>query len=165
MILLANYRRAYLTLTLSFLFGCQSTPSNAATPKAPPSKAVIHFETAHGTISIGAELAITPEARNEGLMNRKEMAQNRAMLFVFPEEKIQSFWMKNTYIALDMIFVNAAHRIVGIIENAEPQTLTSRSVPFPASYVIEVNAGFCNRYGISLKTDLSFEGLPKKARH
>jgi uncharacterized membrane protein (UPF0127 family) len=62
------------------------------------------------------------------------------MLFIFPKEQIKSFWMKNTYIPLDMIFVNASGSIVSIYRGAKPNDETPISSIFPAKYVIEVNS-------------------------
>lgn len=74
-------------------------------------------------------------------MNRKSLSQNSGMLFIFPDEQIRTFWMKNTLIPLDMIFMNTKKIIVGIVYNAVPQTLDLRRVDTPAQYVLEVNAG------------------------
>lgn len=69
------------------------------------------------------------------------------MLFVFPDSAVRSFWMKNTPLALDLIFIDES-RVVGIIENAVPFSLVSRSVGVPSRYVLEVHAGFARRHGI-----------------
>lgn len=94
------------------------------------------------------ELALTSDEQATGLMYRPEMLDNWGMLFVYEEERHLSFWMKNTLIPLDMIFVDDAGEVVGIVEEAEPETLTSRSVGKPARYVLEINGGLAEQQGI-----------------
>ena len=84
----------------------------------------------------------------QGLMWRRAMEKNRGMLFLMPIEEPQSFWMLNTYIALDIIFVNQEMEIVKIQAERQPQSLQSIPSEHPAIYVVEVNAGFCAENGI-----------------
>lgn len=79
------------------------------------------------------------------------------MLFIFPDEKVRSFWMRNTLIPLDMIFISQAKRIVGIVAQAEPRTLTSRSVGVPSKYVLEVRGGWSERSGIRSGSQVEIE--------
>ena len=95
---------------------------------------------------IDVELACTPEEQQRGLMFRKELSEGQGMLFVFPSETIQSFWMKNTFIPLDMIHLDKTGKIVGVIENAKPHDESSHAVGVPAKYVLEVNAFFAKKY-------------------
>jgi hypothetical protein len=98
------------------------------------------------TISI--ERAETDEKRMQGLMFRSSMSDSAGMLFIFPQESPQEFWMKNTIISLDIIYVGAQKQIVSIQKYAEPYS--ERPLPSykPAQYVVEVNAGFCDRHRI-----------------
>ncbi len=98
--------------------------------------------------TIDAELAENDDERARGLMFRDQMEMNQGMLFIFPYEIIQSFWMKNTILPLDMIFVNASREIVTIHKNTTPYAETSYRSSAPAKYVVEVNAGYTDRYGI-----------------
>ena len=98
---------------------------------------------------IDIEIADTDNKRTLGLMDRISMKENRGMLFLFPYNRIQSFWMKNTVIPLDMIFVNSDNKIVTIKKNAIPFDTGSYASTKPASIVIEVNAGYTDRYGIN----------------
>lgn len=91
--------------------------------------------------SFKIEIAQTPAQLSRGLMNRKSLSQDSGMLFIFPDEQIRTFWMKDTLIPLDMIFMDKQKKIVGIVYNATPQTLDVRSVNKPAQYVLEINAG------------------------
>lgn len=98
--------------------------------------------------TIDIELADTQEKRVRGLMFREHLGENQGMLFVFPEETYQAFWMKNTVIPLDMIFVNKKKIIVNIHKNTTPYSEQTYPSSAPAIYVIEVNAGFTDKYGI-----------------
>lgn len=95
------------------------------------------------------ELASTPLEWKHGLMHRTEMPFDHGMLFVFPEENMRSFWMKNTLIPLDMIFIRADGEIVNIQKNAKPYDLTSRPSTAPALAVLEINGGLSDRLGIA----------------
>lgn len=94
------------------------------------------------------EIADDDEQRMTGLMFRDKMEENQGMLFIFPYETQQSFWMKNTIIPLDMIFINSKLEIVKIHKNTTPYSEQSYSSIKPAQYVIEVNAGYTSKYGI-----------------
>lgn len=76
-----------------------------------------------------------------GLMYRKSMDPNQAMLFIFEEEIPRAFYMKNTEFPLDIIFISSAEKVVNIIKNARPMDLTSLQSEGPTLYVLEVNAG------------------------
>lgn len=94
------------------------------------------------------ELATTPRQRERGLMFRREMADGWGMLFIYPGEAQRAFWMKNTYIPLDMIFIGADGRVVDVVRNAEPETEKLRRSDDPARYVLEVEAGVADESGI-----------------
>jgi uncharacterized membrane protein (UPF0127 family) len=84
------------------------------------------------------ELADTPSKRELGLMGRKKLAQNNGMLFKFPESNVLSFWMKNTYIPLDIAFLDDNGRIVQI-ESMNPLSTRTTSAKQPCRYALEVN--------------------------
>ena len=81
-----------------------------------------------------------------GLMYRKNMQDDRGMLFIFENEQPRSFYMKNTEFSLDIIFINKANEIVSIQKNAKPLDPTSLPSAAPALYVLEVNAGLSDRW-------------------
>lgn len=97
---------------------------------------------------IDIEIADDDYETATGLMYRKKMREDRGMLFPFPDEDYRSFWMKNTHISLDIIFVNAGKHIVSISKNTTPFSETSIPSKQPAKYVIEVVAGFTNKYNV-----------------
>ena len=107
------------------------------------------------------EVADTPEARTRGLMYRKELAANAGMLFVFPREEMLEFWMKNTPLPLDMIFIGADGKVVGIVERAQPFSTTPRGPGVPAQYVLEVNGGFAAEHGVRVGDRVEFSHVGK----
>jgi len=109
---------------------------------------VARFATARGTAEVALEIADTPATRNRGLMYRDTLPDGRGMLFVFQNDEEHEFWMKNTLIPLDMIFISADHRIVGIHANATPLSTASIGVGAPSRYVLEVPGGWAARHGI-----------------
>ena len=107
------------------------------------------------------EIADTPLKRERGLQYRSELASDRGMIFLFPAESLQGFWMKNTPIPLDMIFINRERKVVGIVEETLPFSLDSRSVGAPSQYVLEINGGLSRRYGIKAGDRVRFDGIPQ----
>jgi uncharacterized protein len=99
---------------------------------------------------IDLEIADNEYKRQLGLMNRKSMEENQGMIFIFPQEAYQSFWMRNTLIPLDMIFVNKDHKIITIHKNTKVLSAQSYPSTAPAMYVVEVTGGFTDRHNIIL---------------
>jgi uncharacterized membrane protein (UPF0127 family) len=97
---------------------------------------------------IAIEIADTPEKRNRGLMDRRSLPDSTGMLFIFDRAGQQNFWMKNTYIPLDIIFVNGDKRIVKIHKYAAPHSIDSYPSEKDAQYVVEVNGGFTDQHNI-----------------
>ncbi len=127
---------------------------------APLPRAWVHLHDAYGgTHRVEVEVAATPDARTRGLMWRKELPAGKGMLFIFPHDEVQGFWMRNTLISLDMLFINSDRRVVGIIERAVPQTLDSRGVGIPGQYVLEVPGGWTQKVGVTKGSTVEFEGL------
>ena len=94
------------------------------------------------------ELALTPRQREQGLMNRREMADDKGMLFAFGETRQVFMWMKNTYIPLDMLFIARDGKVRAIKENAEPLSEAIIDSQGPIDYVLELNGGTVKRLGI-----------------
>jgi uncharacterized membrane protein (UPF0127 family) len=109
-------------------------------------------------VEVDVEIAANEPTRRQGLMFRNTLAENDGMLFLFPEEDQLSFWMKNTYLPLDMIFVKADKTVLGVVEGATPQSEESRFVEGKSQYVVEVNATFARRHGITTGTKVRFFG-------
>ena len=98
---------------------------------------------------IDVEIAERAADRMRGLMFRERMDENQGMLFVFPAEEPLSFWMKDTPLPLDIIFLGADRTIVTIRENTVPFSEASVPSDRPAQYVVEVNAGFAARHRLA----------------
>ena len=110
-------------------------------------------------ITFVVEVADTPAKRELGLQYRHDLPADRGMIFLFTHEADQTFWMKNTPIPLDMIFINSERQIVGIAAEAAPFTLDPRSVGRPSQFVLEINGGLCKRYGIKPGSSVRFQGI------
>jgi uncharacterized membrane protein (UPF0127 family) len=118
------------------------------------------FTDSLGTLKakINLEIADNDYERQLGLMNRKEMKENEGMLFIFPRQGNQSFWMRNTLISLDMLFVNDQKQIVTIHKNTKILSDTSYPATQPALYVVEVLAGFTDRHKIQVGDKIDWMG-------
>ncbi len=101
---------------------------------------------------VTAEIADDDRERTIGLMNRTSLAENAGMIFIFDDEKHRSFWMKNTLIPLDMIFISANGAIVDITTMQPCKSFFCESYrsKLPAKYVLEVNAGFAEGHGVKV---------------
>jgi uncharacterized membrane protein (UPF0127 family) len=94
------------------------------------------------------ELAITPDEHEKGLMFRRDLPDDWGMLFIYPDEAPRSFWMQNTFISLDMVFIDAGGEVVNIVEEAVPLTRTPRRSTGPARYVLEIRGGLAAELGL-----------------
>jgi uncharacterized membrane protein (UPF0127 family) len=109
---------------------------------------------------IDIEIAETDDERAQGLMRRRSMSDEQGMLFIFSEAAEQSFWMKDTYISLDIIYVDDKKEIVSIQKYTTPQSEESLPSYKKAQYVVEVNAGFCDKYHIAFGDRIAFTRQP-----
>lgn len=110
-------------------------------------------------VTVTVEIAATPAQRERGLMFRRELPSAGGMLFIFPSESDHRFWMKNTALSLDIIFIGSNLRVVGMQTDAVPYSERRLSVGKPSRYVLEVAAGFCAREGIQVGDRVEFRGI------
>jgi uncharacterized membrane protein (UPF0127 family) len=110
-------------------------------------------------VTFEVEVAATRDSRTRGLMWRYALSESAGMLFIFTREQPLSFWMRNTLIPLDMLFIDAKGRVVSIIENAEPRTLQSRPSTGPATYVLEIAGGTSAKKKLKTGALVTFEGI------
>jgi uncharacterized membrane protein (UPF0127 family) len=133
-------------------------PAGQAQPTADSARVVL-LPTGQDERTVQVEVARTADEQRRGLMFREHLDADAGMLFVYDRAQPLTFWMRNTYIPLDMIFIKDDLTVLGVVENAEPQTDTSRSVPGLSQYVLEVNAGYAREHGIGAGTRVRFEGI------
>lgn len=137
-----------LVLALVLALACTTSSGPLAT---------VH--TKGGSVRVTLEVAASDPARTRGLMWRDHLDDGHGMLFVFDEEEDHSFWMKNTVIPLDMLFIGANQTIVGIHANATPLSLAPISVGHPSKWVLEVAGGYTGRAGIATGDRIDLERL------
>lgn len=122
--------------------------SAVTTPSAAPPDEIVILRSPHGPVPIRVEVVDTPETRTLGLMHRRHLAADAGMLFDFGRPTRVSMWMKDTFIPLDMLFIDEIGVIAGIAENTEPHSLAAIRAPRPVLAVLEVNAGTTRKLGI-----------------
>jgi uncharacterized membrane protein (UPF0127 family) len=128
-------------LILVFLGSCTYLNAAELQPLEIASKNGVHV--------FAVELALTPEDQARGLMFRRELPQGQGMLFDFGDEGVREFWMRNTYIPLDMIFIHGDGRIAKIAQNTVPLSEARVSSDRPVRAVLEVIAGTTRKLGIA----------------
>jgi hypothetical protein len=140
----ADVCRARLALTLLIVALIASAGDLAAAELQ-----TLEIASKSGVHTFQVEMAITPEEKEHGLMFRRELPDGQGMLFDFQFDQNVAFWMKNTYIPLDMLFIRADGRILRIAENTEP--LSERNIPSggPVRAVLEVIGGTAKKLGIA----------------
>jgi len=161
-----NYRTkvklVFILISLIFLFTnlvCQKEPDDIKVDTSNQKDAgkiqfkkqgEVYFQDSMKNLKkkIDVEIAETDETRHLGLMYRENMQEDQGMLFIFPVEDIESFYMKNTVMPLDIIFINAKKQIIKIHRNTVPYSEKSLPSYKPAMYVVEVNAGFTDKFKI-----------------
>jgi uncharacterized protein len=132
-----------------------SQPRGTPQPKLPVGTVVLETPP-RAPITVKAEIASTDTQRQMGLMWRTALAEDEGMLFLFEQEQHLSFWMRNTLISLDLIFIGSDWKVVGVAERATPLTDDPRDVPGVSQYVLEVAAGWADRHGIVPGTEVRF---------
>jgi hypothetical protein len=159
-----------LLLIFVSVFGCKKEDRGTIQPASPRPVHILQF-TRDGEltffsknnkkiITIDIEIPDTQEEKRTGLMYRHAMAETEGMVFVNDMSRHHFFWMKNTYIPLDMIFVDGKRQIVKIEKNTIPLSERLIGVPKDAQYTIEVNAGFCDRHGITIGDSIQMSKIP-----
>lgn len=155
-----------LTLLLLSLIAFNSCKEE--TKSAPPKQVEIKF-TKDGELSIfkqssdtiltkvDIEIADDEYERETGLMYRKGMKNSQGMLFIFPDVRYRSFYMKNTEFLLDIIYIGSDKKIVSIVKNAHPEDETSLPSEAPAKYVLEINGGLSDTWGFSAGDSITFK--------
>lgn len=142
-----------MRMLLAFILVSLASPSFA---KEEPSCLPTHIQTKNEKRSFKLELATTPEARTQGLMYRKTMGTCDGMAFFFPETSPQKFWMRNTHLPLDILFVDEAGSIV-YIGHGKPLSLETVGPEQPILTVIELEHGRAAKEGIHVGDKVRYE--------
>src|SRR5215204_3063635 len=133
----------------------QPDTSQVETPQLP----VLTIVNSSGErVPVQVEIADTPEERQTGLMGRSALAEEGGMLFVFDQEQILAFWMKDTVIPLSIAYIDADGRIVDI-QDMQPLDETSHPSAEPARYALEVNQGFFEGRGVAVEDVVELPSL------
>jgi uncharacterized membrane protein (UPF0127 family) len=111
-------------------------------------KGWVSFPDSPGEPRVAVEIAATASSRERGLMYVARMPEDQGMLFAWTDADTRSFWMHNTCIPLDMLYIAADGTVVGVLEQVPAMDDTPRTVPCPVTHVLEVNAGWTRAHGV-----------------
>jgi uncharacterized membrane protein (UPF0127 family) len=149
--------------------GKREDGASTMAPSDPPSSSrpagqqagtpLVHLSTPAGEIAVRVEVVSTPPLLQRGLMYRQHLPLDAGMLFLMGDEDDHAFFMRNTLIPLDIIFITRDLTIAGIVENAEPKTETLRRVGKPSLYVLEVNGGWTRSHQVVAGAKVRFDGV------
>ncbi len=129
-----------------------------ASRSASPSGPRVVLRSAGREHVVRVELARTDAERERGLMFRERLEPDHGMLFLFDSDDEHVFWMKNTLVPLDLIFIDSAGRVVGVVANADPLSLAPRTVGAPSRSVLEVPGGWAAAHGVRPGDEVRGEG-------
>ncbi len=141
-------------MVLLMSVGCTKSDPSSSTVAVEPAfrpDGILDFVRPDGSIisRIVIEIAETPSSQAAGLMYRRTLADQAGMLFVFPSPDQRSFWMKNTSLSLDIMFLDEEGTILNIAKKTQPFSEAFISSTGPAQYVVEVRAGYVDKHGIA----------------
>lgn len=145
------------TLLLAVLLLGACSQQHGATRVSGAPEVVVHARA--GEVRVLVEIARDDPDRERGLMYRQKLEPGTGMLFIFERPGPLKFWMKNTYIPLDMIFLDGDKKIVYVEENAEPLTLNPRGPNVPSQYVVEVPGGWARAHGVEPGIAVQFNNV------
>jgi hypothetical protein len=151
--------RAAAAAALLALAPAVACASKKGTDSAVPRPRVVVETSGGARHAVEVELARTEPERRQGLMNRASLPEDAGMLFIFDDASVQSFWMKNTLIPLDMLFLSEDGHVNGIVERAIPGDLTGRTAGGPSRYILEVNGGWSAAHGVAPGDRVRFENV------
>lgn len=156
--------RTALVLVLLLAAGCEKAsrrddlaPGPDVPAKPPATQPKVYLSTPQGEVGVNVEVVSTPPRVQKGLMFREHLAPDAGMLFLMGVETDHAFFMRNTLIPLDMIFITRDLTVAGIVENAEPRTETLRRVGKPSLYVLEVNGGWTSAHHVAAGAKVRFD--------
>lgn len=136
-------------LTASYFLWFKKSTSNEPKWIKEGEVTILNKDSRGQLAKIEVEVASNPPERTQGLMFRSQMDENKGMLFIFDAMDMQSFWMKNTIISLDILFIDDKGVINTIHRNTTPYSEASLPSKGKSQFVVEVNGGFCSRHNIN----------------
>jgi len=119
---------------------------------------VVVHDAYGGTHPLSVEIADTQPMRTRGMMWRTSVPEGTGMLFIFPSEDEHGFWMRNTLVPLDMVFLDRTGAVVGVVAQAEPRSTDHRTVGRPSLYVLEVAGGWAEKRGVAPGSRVELKG-------
>lgn len=161
----ASVRHISIAFVLFFVYNCKENRPGKTENKVVVSfrkEGVLQIKKADSDAlikTLDIEIAANDYETQTGLMYRTELATTQGMLFIFPDEDFRSFYMKNTKIPLDIIYINETKVIVSIQKNAIPFDENSLPSKAPAKYVLEINGGLSDAWGLEIGDQVSFKVL------
>ena len=126
------------------------------------SQGTLEIQTESDVLEFHIEIADDEVERSRGLMFRESLDEMSGMLFIYPSPRVASFWMKNTLISLDMVFIDAEGRVASIAAETMPLSLKSVSSGVPVLTVLEIDGGDAERLGISVGDTVKWTETPIK---
>lgn len=156
-----KFIKVVVLVLLFFQFSCKEKPEKVIETAAPTftKEGILTITRVKNkeVISFEIEIAETEYEVQTGLMNRNNMKENRGMFFIFPDVAIHSFYMKNTKIPLDIIYIDENLKIASFAENARPLDEKGLSSQVPIQYVLEINAGLAEKHLLEIGDKVEFE--------
>jgi uncharacterized protein len=138
----------------ALLLACRAPPP----PPAQPRTARVHVDAAAGTATVRVEIARTPREQEKGLMDRAQLDADAGMVFVFAGTGRHGFWMKDTLIPLDLVFIGEDGRVAAVVERS-PLGLDADDGGVASRYVLEVNRGWARAHGVKPGDRVRFENV------
>jgi uncharacterized membrane protein (UPF0127 family) len=149
-----------LILALALIAGCTQTTASGNESSANNSGNESLSKVCFGAKCFYAELAVTPEERSRGLMLREHLDPDKGMLFIYKDEGVHYFWMKNTLIPLDMVWINDNGEIIFISKDVQPCQTSQCPLISPeqkVQYVLELNGGTSDEVGLARGDKITFD--------
>ncbi|BDW93032.1 DUF192 domain-containing protein [Allomuricauda sp. XS_ASV26] len=158
---MANFGKIIIFTVVLILVSCKSESKQAIKTETVSftkegELTILSEESEAIKASFEIEIAESEYETQTGLMYRKSMKENRGMLFIQPTESLQYFYMKNTEIPLDIIYIDSGMKIVSFQKNAQPFNEDTLPSNIPARYVFEINAGLSDKLGLQVGDSISF---------
>ena len=159
-IMIKNIILIGLILALALIAGCTPTTPSGNESSANNSGNESLSKVCFGAKCFYVELAVTPEERSRGLMFREHLDPDKGMLFIYNDEGVHSFWMKNTLIPLDMVWINGNREVISVSKDVQPCQTSQCPLIGPGQkvqFVLELNGGTSDKIGLAIGDKITFD--------